>query len=188
MNATQNYLEEVYLIEDLNLIQEGFGDFVKKNIGNKAKDLVSKLKNIKNLETFKKITKHVPKMGPQKIDETARKHVSNYAKNKRLAVKELGNVPDKVKAPVASMIAIAAKDDKQLRVMAKQINRQVTDWDQANSNLVVNILLSVIIAAIFSSMATAAAPFGVYMGLFLIIDLVWYIADILWFSKKEVSM
>ena len=182
---TINYLQEIYLIEELNLIQEGFGEFVKQQVGNKGKQLFEKLKKVKDIVSFKKLTNHVPKLGPQKINEVAKKHVANFAKNKRLAARELKNVPDNIKAPMCSMVAIASKDDNHLKKMAKQISRQVIDWDQANTNLLLNIIISAIIAGLFAAVGTT--PFGLYMGLFLIIDLVLYIFDIAFIARKEVS-
>jgi hypothetical protein len=185
MIDTQSYLQESYLQEDLNLIQEGFGDFVKKNIGDKAKSLVTKLKGVKDIESFKKITAHVPKMDPKRVDEAAKKNIPNYEKKRKFAAKELKNVPAKIKAPLESLVAIAAKDEKQIKSIARQINKTVIDWDRANKNLWVNMLLSIVIAAFFS--AAGGTPFVVYMALFLMIDLIFYIFDILFIAKKRSS-
>jgi hypothetical protein len=173
MHTTEQYLLELYLVEDLNLIEEGLGDAIKKMASNKKEKIVASFKKAKDVNAFKAVAKMTPKFPKSQAGKIAAKIDPKFEKKKRRAEQEMPKVPVKVKGAVASIVALSAKDDGQLNQFAKKAN--AANWENATSNLIYGILFSIIIAGVFS--VAFGAPFSYYLGIFLLIDLIFFVIE-----------
>lgn len=178
MNKNQLLLETIYMSNDLNVIQEGFGDVVKNFVSdpNKMKTLVSKLKSVKDVQTFRKMIGFIPKMDFKTIDGIAKNKINDYEQNKKIAEKELNsNIPVAFRKTLVSIVSMLGQDSGQVKSLAKQINKQRVDWDQVNANLIFRLCMLLIFSVIVASVNPDILP--MYVGILLAINLVRYLID-----------
>jgi hypothetical protein len=96
MEKINNYLQLLYLSEDLNYIQEGVGDMIKQFTADKAKNILKRLsnladeRNIKGIQSFGKTT-GFSKIKLPTIDNYMSSKYDEYNKIKDFAHKVLKN-------------------------------------------------------------------------------------------------
>lgn len=174
----QTMLEIFYMQEDLNFIHEGFGDTVKKFIEdpNKMKNLMSKLKEIKDINSFKKVTSIVPKVNLKSCDEIARKKITDYEKNKKIADTTLDfNIPESIRKPLINLIAATSFDNKQLNKAIIKVNESKIDWKTVNMRLMLRIIIGILLVTWVSAINPGIVP--LYVSILIGVNIAAYLLD-----------
>ena len=132
MNKVDYYLESLYLTEELDLIQEGLGDIVKKFTIDKVKRLFGFVRS----GDSKKLTALGNSIGlnrikPKSMDSFANSRIANFSSSKDLAKKVLKNsmpgLSKKMLEAASSTIAAASVVPKRKGVVVKSPQRRTKE-------------------------------------------------------------
>lgn len=185
-------LESIYLKDDLNVLNEGLGDFVKKLASNKnaTENFIKKIKACKKPEEFTKLTTMVPKFDIKKINTIAKEKIDGFDNKKKLVAKKLNkDIPVKYKDPLSSIIALSGKDDKSLNKMIHTVNMQ--DWANVTHEFIFSVFFSIGLAGGFAIGvplmvgAPVSVPyFTALLSVMLVIDIIVYMYSLKRLEKK----
>jgi len=202
--STNEHLSNIYLIEEISLIDEAFGDFLKKLNFNQLKQKIETIKTSAEKKDIKTLLKISPKFSHSKLKDLAGKNITDFKKNKDIAKKDLEKVGMPKQFIDLSSTTLALITDKVLFKKSlnkiskkswrtKTLKEATKDW---KFTLSMDVIMAAILALIATSTSTVAMTTGVFLTsfgallgialiLFMIMNVLGLIVDLVIPSKLE---